>query len=125
MMPFFAHANGAFYCSDYAPYNERHDKKNGRFTNNYLNCHIITFETLKELLEASTPLSPVSVVIERCEDDALDAVLEGKAVTYLIGTKEGLCCTPIAMIEYQLPPVLFIEKLGYKKYRVTNFERKE
>jgi len=70
-------------------------------------------------------LSPVSVVIERCEDDALDAVLEGKAVTYLIGTKEGLCCTPIAMIEYQLPPVLFIEKLGYKKYRVTNFERKE
>jgi hypothetical protein len=37
-----------------------------------------------------------------------------------MGTKEGLCSTPIAMIEYNLPPVLFVKKLGYNKYEVTN-----
>jgi hypothetical protein len=119
-MPFFAHANGAFYCSNYAPYDDRHDKKDGRFTLNHMNAHIITFDTLKELLEASKTLSPLSVVIERCNGDPFDSVLEGKAVTYLMGTKEGLCSTPIAMIEYNLPPVLFVKKLGYNKYEVTN-----
>jgi hypothetical protein len=121
-MPFFAHTNGAFYCSDYPHYDARHNKKDGRFTRNHMNAHIITFDTLKELLEASKTLSPLSVIIERCDEDPLSAVIDDKAVTYLIGTQEGLCCTPIAMIEYKLPPVLFVKKTGYMKYEVTNFK---
>lgn len=120
MTVFFARVKNKYFCTA----NRNEDLSRGRFTENVFNNHLVLYDSIFDLLQQNEIIRYVDLVVESLPSKEHDIICNHAEIeTWLIGTKEGLCATPLAMRNFGFEPVLFVEKTAHNHYYVTNLPK--